>query len=160
MEPSIALFEEECKIGGTVREALRIFPGIRQQALAFLVKNWESDVAGADIVWLMADEVERIPSGIPVLRTPIDDNANGLPDETVTGLYKWACVLRGANVCTVCHMGENRSGLASVLLMLARGVPTSRAIALAQAHPAISGGQSHTFWNPGFVAQVRRMFPE
>ena len=133
-----------------------VAPGLKQGALAHVSQRWP--VEDVDVVLLMADEIEKIPCTVPVFTFSIADDPHGMPDDEFWRLYATVRLFAPWRVLTVCHMGENRSGLASVMILVARGMPVKDAIAtVRRAGPAISVGQPHLFWNPGFAAQVERL---
>jgi hypothetical protein len=101
----------------------------------------------------MATMVERPPDGVQLIYYPIDDDANGSPvfDE-VRALARSVSKRR---VLSICHMGENRSGLLSALILVERGMtPQGAVTAVQQLGPLNSPDQTTSFWNPGFVRQV------
>ena len=60
-----------------------------------------------------------------------------------------------APAVTMCEAGENRSGLASVVLLVLRGMDVDEAILLVREKVPPITDQRWVFWNRGFVAQVR-----
>lgn len=138
-----------------VRAALRVSSRIKQQALAFLSRNWDDDTAGIDVVWILAPLAEPIPGdGLPILWSPIPDDPNGVPSYTLKQLRFWAELLQNKRVLTCCHMGENRSGLASALLLIAQGKSAQEAIDTVRAAGPPLTDNPYLLWNPGFVAQL------
>ena len=129
-----------------------IAPGLFQSALVH-ASNETVISASVDVTVLMAALVEPPPSTPRFVYFPIDDNAAGSPQfEEVRAL---AASVATSRVLSLCHMGENRSGLLSALILVERGVPPALAVAVVQNRgPVNSSGQTHSFWNPGFVAQV------
>jgi len=136
------------------RPALVVSPTVKQQALAYLAERYDEDTRDIDVIWLMADMVEQLPAKVPLLQTPIPDDPNGLPDALFAYLQRWAKVLSGVRVLTVCHMGENRSGLASALLLMAQGKTAQGAIAAIRASGTPLTDNPYFLWNPGFVRQL------
>lgn len=97
-------------------------------------------------------------SDAEVWHYPIDDTTEDLPDEWWAEIEAFiGRVPDDATVATFCHMGHNRSGLASVLLMVRRGIPVEEAVAALHRH-RLEGNDPHLFWNPGFVRQVVRRY--
>lgn len=92
----------------------------------------------------------------------IPDDPNGLDAAVFDDLVDLARMYKDCGCMTVCQMGENRSGLMSTLILIARGVETEEAIKTVQDNGNMNSVQSqakgHSFWNPGFAAQVRRAF--
>jgi hypothetical protein len=91
------------------------------------------------------------PHDSRVFYFPIPDSAEGLSIEHFWGLYGICQVLEGRTVTTVCAMGQNRSGLASAMILIARGWRVGDAIARVQTK--IPNG----LWNEGFVDQLRQL---
>jgi protein-tyrosine phosphatase len=130
----------------------KIAPDLWQSALAHLA-FWPCLREHVDLIVLLAARVEELPSGVEVIDYPIDDNADGSP--VFNGVRALAKALKNQRVCTVCHVGENRSGLLSALILVERGVKPSNAVRMVQERgPYNSPTQPHSFWNPGFVGQV------
>jgi len=112
-----------------------------------------------DVVFWMCGQAPPAPFGKILIDYPIPDDPDGLPKEVFQDLWALACALRDKNILTVCNAGENRSGLVSVLVLLARGLNVERAISIVQENgPRYSADKEHAFWNPGFVRQVREAF--
>ncbi len=133
----------------------RIADGLYQSALAH-ASLWNCAAEHVDVAVLMATLVEPMPLGVECVVFPIDDNANGCDRlDEVRALAKSVAHRR---VLTICHMGENRSGLLSALILTERGVTPRDAVAMVQANgPHNSPSQQHSLWNPGFVKQVEEM---
>ena len=108
-------------------------------------------------VALMATQVESVPlrPGVLFIYFPIDDNADGLDAETFKVCIALADFLKDFKVLTICHMGENRSGLLSSLILGARGVDAETAVKTVQQRGNPNKDRGYSFWNPGFVRQVR-----
>lgn len=140
-----------------------IAPGLSQGALAHVVRDWATEVHGHfDCVLLMAEEVEQIPryqGGPGVVLLPIADNADGLPSSELHFVMGFIAAMSAIfpRILTVCHMGENRSGLASCCILHCRDNMTGDAAAdlVQQNGPLNSPTQETSFWNPGFNRQIR-----
>ncbi len=131
----------------------KIAPGLWQSALAHVLPNWNSISADCHTIALMATLAEPLPGNVPLIYFPIDDNASGT--DRLDTIRELAKMLANVPVLTVCHIGENRSGLLSALILVERGYKPAEAVALVQREgPHNSPTQAHSFWNPGFVRQV------
>ena len=130
-----------------------IAPGLYQSALAHASVDTEI-VKHVDVAVLMASLAEPMPPGLQELVIfPIDDNAAGT--EHFEAVRNIARTVKDQRVLTICHMGENRSGLLSTPILVERGMKPKDAVALVQKNgPVNSSDQTHSFWNPGFVRQV------
>lgn len=94
-----------------------------------------------------------MPPGVEHIVFPIDDNANG--SDQFDAVRDLAHSVANRRVLAICHMGENRSGLLSALILADRGIPPAEAVQTVQREgPHNSPTQAHSFWNPGFVRQV------
>ena len=138
----------------------QIEPGLWQGAMRLVAE--EGLPEDVDVVLICAHEVERIDvgydSGIVKIVFPVPDEPSGLDAETFTRLMDLCFWVARRRVLTVCHMGENRSGLASCLILMARGKTAEEAIAAIRASgPPRSSGKPYLFWNPGFVQQVKAL---
>ena len=111
---------------------------------------------GVEVVFWMIPEPPQTPEGAIVVHYPIDDNDQGLDEDVFLRLYHLVDSLSDLRILTVCHAGENRSGLVSTMTLIAREIPVEEAIRTVQANGNANYGD-HSFWNPGFVAQVRRL---
>lgn len=97
-----------------------------------------------------------IADDVDVLELPIDDNPSGT--DRFDDLDDYADVLKDTPLMTVCHMGENRSGLFSAMVLVHRGVTPRAAVDTVQNNgPQTTHDHDTSFWNPGFVNQVLRM---
>ena len=139
--------------------AYEVEPGLYQGAMRIVVENWEEIRGAIDVVLICAHTVEFIPEEyIPAVTKIvfcIPDDPNGLDEETLARLRAICEFVKDQRVLTVCHMGENRSGLASALILIARGRTSQEAIRLIRASGAVrSHGKPYLLWNPGFVKQV------
>lgn len=129
-----------------------IAPGLYQAALAH-ASTWTAAPQHVDVAVLMASQAEPLPAGIEHQYFPIDDDAAGC--NHLDEVRSLASTLAQQRVLTVCHMGENRSGLLSALILIARGMDAATAVRTVQTRgPHNSPTQAHSFWNPGFVKQV------
>lgn len=129
----------------------QIAPGLYQSALAH-ASAWNA-VGVVDVAVLMATPVEPLPVGVDHIVAPIDDNADGC--DRLDDVRALAKEVAGKRVLSICHMGENRSGLLSTLILIQRGMAPADAVALVQKNgPHNSPTQPHSFWNPGFVRQA------
>ena len=130
----------------------QIADGLYQSALAH-ASTWTEAPQYVDVAVLMATPAEPLPVGVRHIMCPIADNAEGCTClEAVKAL---ASSISTERVLAVCHMGENRSGLLSALILIARGMDSQEAIRLVQERgPHNSPTQAHSFWNPGFIRQV------
>ena len=140
--------------------AYQITPSLWQGAMGPVARYWPSYEPHVDALVVMAPWVELIPAKV-VYYYPIDDNDQGLPTDEFRRLSEFLrCVpRRHQKIMTICHMGENRSGLASALYLIHRGATVDEAIRLIRNHVMPRSGQPYTLWNPGFVAQLHREFP-
>lgn len=140
--------------------AYQITKDLWQGAMNPVARYWPSYETHIDALVVMAPWVELIPAKVAYYY-PIDDNDQGLPDVEFDRLSEFLRTIprEHRRIMTICHMGENRSGLASVLRLIHNGVGTDDAIDLVRSTVKPRSGQPHVFWNPGFVAQVRRLFP-
>ena len=112
--------------------------------------TWTGSV---DVLVCMAGNAHVNPN-IPQISFPIDDNAEGC--DRFVEVQNLAKSVATQRVLTVCHMGENRSGLLSALILVERGWYPVSAVTTVQFYgPHTSPSQPHSFWNPGFVRQVR-----
>ena len=139
--------------------AYRIEDGLYQGAMRIVVEHWPEIRNAVDVVLILAHSVEFIPEeyepGIVKIVMPIPDDPNGLDQERWDRLWSICEFVKDKRVLTVCHMGENRSGLASAMILMARGRSPAEAIRLIRASgPARSAGQPYLLWNPGFARQV------
>lgn len=142
-----------------VLRAKQIADKLWQGALAHVSQDGYPE--GVEVVLLMAERVEALPNAanVPVLYLPIPDNPDGLTEEQFAQVYGLCRAVQGACVLTICHMGENRSGLASALLLCLRGMEPAAAVKLVQTNgPHNSSNAPHSFWNPGFNKQVLEFF--
>lgn len=131
----------------------QIADGLYQAALAH-ASLWNCVAEHVDVAVLMASAAEPMPEGVEHIYFPINDDANGT--EHFEDVRKLAQQLAPRRVLTICHMGENRSGLLSALILVARGMSNEAAIALVQQNGSHnSPSQAHSLWNPGFVRQIR-----
>ena len=131
---------------GGVRE---IAPGLYQAAWTD-ASTWTG--GSVDVLVYMAGDAQVNPN-IPQISFPIDDNAEGC--DRFADVQTLAKSLASKQVLTVCQIGENRSGLLSALILVARGWDPISAVTTVQYHgPHHSATQPHSFWNPGFVRQV------
>lgn len=138
---------------GRIRE---IAPNLWQGALRHVVEDWETIKDKFETVLLLADEVERIPRERDIYTFAIPDDPDGLSQNAFWQLVGFAAAFKAHRVLTVCHMGENRSGLMSALILIHRGMAPNAAADLVQMNgPHNSPSQPHSFWNPGFNRQVR-----
>ena len=130
----------------------KIADGLWQGALAH-ASVWSCANEHIDVAVLMAGVAEPLPFGVEHIWFPINDNADGC--ECFMDVRALAHQVAKQRVLTICHMGENRSGLLSALILVERGISPQDAVALVQARgPHNSPTQPHSFWNPGFVRQV------
>ena len=84
----------------------------------------------------------------------IPDNPEGLDKTTFFKLWQLVNTFAGCSILTVCAAGENRSGLVAAMTLIARGMEVEEAIKTVQVN-GNSNTHDHSFWNPGFVRQVR-----
>ena len=125
-----------------------IAPGLYQAAVAD-ASTWTGSV---DVLVSMAGDAQVNPN-IPQISFPIDDNANGC--DRFADVQALAKSVASRQVLAVCQIGENRSGLLSALILVARGWHPISAVTTVQYHgPHHSATQPHSFWNHGFVRQV------
>lgn len=133
----------------------RIAEGLYQAALAH-ASVWTGATECVDVAVLMAQPVEPMPVGVEHITFPINDNADGC--ECLDVVRAIARSVATQRVLTICHMGENRSGLLSALILVERGEAPSEAVRIVQENgPHNSPTQPHSFWNPGFVRQVKSL---
>ncbi len=132
----------------------KITEGLYQGALRHVSEDGVPE--GVDAIVLMAEKAEPIDTDVPIFYLPIPDDPNGLDNDVFNVVYALAnYMIKFKTVLTVCHMGENRSGLMSVLILIVRGVMSYDAIDLVQnCGPVNSTDCKHSFWNPGFVTQA------
>lgn len=127
-----------------------IAPGLYQAAFTDAMQ-WVTASDHVDVAVLMCGGT--LPHSIPQIDFPIDDNASGC--DRLAAVQELARSISTQRVLSVCHMGENRSGLLSALVLIARGESPEHAVALVQTNgPHNSESQPHSFWNPGFIKQV------
>ena len=107
------------------------------------------------IFW-MIDESPPETQGIILIHYPIPDNDQGLDETVFLRLYHLVDALSDLPIMAVCQAGENRSGLVAVMVLIARGATVEDAIATVQ-REGNARTHAHSFWNPGFVAQVKRL---
>jgi hypothetical protein len=128
----------------------KIAPDLYQSSWDDAVK-WHDMSNYVDIAVVMCGG--KLPQSITQIEFPIDDNANGC--DCFSAVQELAKSVSTQRVLSVCHMGENRSGLLSTLILISRGESPAQAVALVQTNgPHNSPTQAHSFWNPGFVKQV------
>ena len=126
-----------------------IAPGL-YQATWIDASTWTGSV---DVLVYMAGDAQVNPH-IPQISFPIDDNAEGC--DQFAEVQALAKSVVSKQVLTVCQVGENRSGLLSALILIERGWHPVSAVTTVQYYgPHNSPTQPHSFWNPGFVRQVR-----
>lgn len=132
-----------------------------QGALAHVASEGIPDAV--DLVFLMAQEAERIalPVGkrMTFVYLPIADDPTGCSGALFEKLRSWARSAYGHNVLTICHMGENRSGLMSALILYeVAGYTGNSAVTTVQQYGPINSSHApHALWNPGFVKQIREL---
>ena len=106
------------------------------------------------VIFWMLEEPTPAFQGI-VVRYPIPDDDKGL-DVTVflrlLGLVNHCAELP---LLAVCQAGENRSGLVCAMTLIMRGMEVEEAIKTVQKN-GNANTHAHSFWNPGFVRQVRK----
>lgn len=120
----------------------------------------------AEVVFWLCGNAPKKHHALSTDRTLIDfeipDDPTGLPDAVFQDLVEYARDYKDAGIITVCAMGENRSGLMSALVLIARGVPVEEAIATVQQNGNVNSlpaeTKGHSFWNAGFAEQVRRYY--
>ncbi len=122
---------------------------------------YQAPAAGVTAESLAVESIEVIWSlvpasfSLPTVLTPVPDDARGLSDKTLELLWAVANGLAGFRLLIVCRAGENRSGLAAALVLMARGLSVEQAIAQVQERgPATT--HEHALWNPGFLDDLRR----
>lgn len=138
----------------------RIEEGLYQGALSCVVRHWAEIRDLFDWIVLCATEIEPLPRNEKhILYCPIDDNSDGISADAFHLL--WCNVAFGnGRLLTICHMGENRSGLAAAMALIMRGKSAEDAIAIVRREGnKISPGVQHSFWNEGFARQLREKFP-
>lgn len=136
----------------------KIADGLYQGALSCVVKHWDEVKDKFGWVVLAAEEIEKLPRGERhILVWSIPDDAEGLfPDEFWNLYFRVAFANSSTGLLCVCHMGENRSGLACVMALTQKGMPVEDAITLVRAEGnKLSPGVPHSFWNDGFARQCR-----
>lgn len=127
-----------------------IAPGLYQAAFADAVA-WTDAPLHVDVAVIMCGGA--LPSLKTQIELTIDDNANGCP--VLPLVQDVASLVAHQRVLSVCHVGENRSGLLSALILIKRGLTPQAAITIVQTRgPHNSPTQPHSFWNSGFVRQV------
>src|SRR3990167_6331127 len=136
----------------------RIDDRLYQGAMRFVSEQWQCVLEDIepDVVLLMAEEVELIPhDDFPlIIGFPVPDDPNGLNSGTFKELSKLCRIIGDSTVLTVCHMGENRSGLASALILVHYGYSPTEAIDLIRKQVQPNSDAPHVLWNPGFVKQL------
>lgn len=111
-----------------------------------------------DVVFWMCGGPISVPFGVELVDFAIPDDPNGCAPELFDRLRRLAAAHAHLRVLTVCSMGENRSGLMSALILVARGMEPEDAVRRVQEKgPHNSPDRPHSFWNPGFVKQVLSM---
>lgn len=136
-----------------------IAPGLYQGALWDATQGNLPDV---DVVLLLTPESDRaaLPEkpNVEVIKFPITDAQLGLDRWTFDKLSGICKRISDKRVLTLCFRGENRAGLASALILYHRGVSPENAVETVQRNgPLKSVGRPHSFWNAGFVRQVRSL---
>lgn len=91
------------------------------------------------------------------IRYPIPDDDQGIANETFQRLWALISAVEDRKILAVCQAGENRSGLVCCLVLIARGYGVEEAIKLVQEN-GNARTHKHSFWNVGFVSQVRKFF--
>ena len=82
--------------------------------------------ARPEVIWQLTEDVPEYPrieecQGVVKIVSPIeDDDRTTMSDEVFARLWSIAKFVAGRQVLTVCMAGQNRSGLASALILLAR----------------------------------------
>lgn len=139
----------------------QIEPGLYQGALACVLAQWTDIQDKVDTVILLAGGLSggigTIPQelGMSYYDFPILDDANGLPSDVFWQLFGFCGALAHKKVLVVCHMGENRSGLAACMILIHRGHLPTEAVQLVHTKGNhLSKTQPHSFWNPGFNKQI------
>lgn len=110
----------------------------------------------ADTVFWMIEDACTIAGSPVFVRYPIPDNDQGLDDVVFLRLWHLVNALSDRKIMAVCQAGENRSGLVATMVLIARGATVEDAIATVQKE-GNARTHAHSFWNSGFVAQVRRL---
>lgn len=107
-------------------------------------------------VVIFASEYDHrmVPDGADGIEMPFPDDANGVSPTILEALRGLCAGVAHRRVLTVCSVGENRSGLLSALILMARGMSAEDAISTVQKNgPART--HDHALWNPGFLRQLR-----
>ena len=135
----------------------RVAEGLYQTGL-FLWSD-DSEPPEVDVVLFCAGEdVRMLPPGAESVQFRFDDIEEGLPAERFAALLALCERLAGKRVMTVCAAGENRSGLASALILVARGMTPFEALLKVRAGGrTIVSGYPYPLWNPGFTSQLLAM---
>lgn len=112
-----------------------------------------------DLVIVCADEYLVLPSSNKLV-IPFDDSTDGVPVSTLLLLQYVIAGIEGRelNVLTVCHMGENRSGFVSALILMFEGYSAEDAISLIREKVSPLTDNPYTLWNEGFVKQLKEMY--
>lgn len=109
-----------------------------------------------DVILFCAREMSAmVEPGVERVAFPFIDAPDGLSEERFLELAALCRELSSRRVMTVCEAGENRSGLASALVLVGRGLSPSEALAVVRSHgPTPYTGAAHLLWNDGFVKQL------
>jgi protein-tyrosine phosphatase len=137
----------------------QIDDGLFQGGVLDVQREWANLKEHVDVVLVLTNEFGDhglLPDDGPqIIYFGIPDCATGLDQHVFDELRARCAALADKRVLTVCFMGENRSGLASALVLMARGkAPADAAKLVHERGPHRSVSQPHSFWNPGFNRQV------
>jgi len=120
----------------------------------------ESDVPPDVDVVLFCAKVEpaMVPEGGTTLVFQFEDSERGVPPDKWEALVHLCASIADQKVMTVCQAGENRSGLASALVLIGRGVAVWDAVKKVQSSgKTIITEFPGPLWNRGFVDQLLLM---
>ena len=124
--------------------------------------------AKPEVIWQLTEDLSDFPrieesDGFVKIVTPIpDDERHPLDREVLERLWSIARFVADKRVLTVCAAGQNRSGLASALILIARhGISGDEAIVRVQGYSgrAYSFHDTVVLWNRDFQRQLRDRFP-
>ena len=106
------------------------------------------EIAPFDVIfWMKASPPKAVFGENTVIDFPIPDDDQGIPQERLMELWALTGAVKRKKVLTVCQAGQNRSGLASAMILMHRGLSAQQAIMTVQA-------QNGALWNEGFVRQL------
>lgn len=116
------------------------------QSPARVAKTHDFDV----VFWMKASPPKAQFGKQIVIDFPVPDSEKGLEQDQIETLWSLVNSVKDKKILTVCQAGQNRSGLVSAMVLMARGLPVETAIGKVQAH-------NGALWNPGFQRQLHQI---